>query len=396
MIAVLLFVVASVTMLVGITGPVLKQQKVVRDLNSSRQSYFLTESGIEDVIYRLKTNKTVGLSETLSLNGSTVTTLTTDVSGGKEVVSTGDFLDRIRKVKVNLTIGEGVSFHYGVHVGQGGFTLNNNAGVNGNVYSNSSVTGANGAFVTGSIVAVSNIDKIVIGTGTTGDGYAPTVTNSTIRGNLYCQSGSGNNKSCNTSMSNPTAQDFPITDEQITSWQDETALGGTFVGNKTFSGANGTLGPLKIQGNLTVSNNSTLTLTGSLWVTGNVSLSNNSTIKLVSGYGSSGGFIIADGTSSISNNASFSGSGTSGSYIMLLSTNSSGGAISLSNNAGSAILYAPNGTVQLSNGAHVKQITAKTIALSNNATIDYEQGLADSTFTTGPGGGYQILNWQEI
>ena len=250
--------------------------------------------------------------------------------------------------------------------------------------------------MTGSVVAVGTINRIVVGNGTTGDAYAPTVTNSTVRGNLYCQSGSGNNKSCNTSMPDPATQDFPISEEQITEWQDEAALGGMFIGNKSFSGITGTLGPLKIQGNLTLSNNAILTLNGTLWVTGNVSLSNNASIRLASGYGSAGGMVIVDGLTSISNNAVFAGSGTAGSYVMVVSTNNSGSAISLSNNAGSVILYAPNGTVQLSNGAHVKQITANTIALSNNAIIDYEQGLADSTFTSGPGGGYEISDWEEI
>lgn len=396
MVAVIFFLVTTVTLIFGLTTPVTKQQRAALNLFVTRQSYYAAEAGLEDVVYRLKTGKTVGTTETINVGSGNATIITTDDSGGKKVVATGDFADIMRKIQAHIQLGDGIAFHYGIQVGQGGFTLSNNAGVNGNVYSNSTIIGANGTFITGSAVAVTSINAVTIGTGSTGDGQAPTVTNSTIRGSLYCQTGSGNNKSCNTSLPNPTAQNFPISSEQITEWQNEAVAGGTFVGNKTFSGTNGTLGPIKIQGNLSLSNNAILTMTGAIWVTGNISLSNNARIQLSSNFGSAGSVVIADGTTSISNNSTFVGSGVSGSYIMMLSTSSAGNAISLANNAGSVILYAPYGTVQLSNGAHVKQITANRILLSNNAIIDYDQGLMDSSFTTGPSGGYNILDWREV
>src|SRR3989344_5547473 len=88
MVATILFLVVSITIIFGLVGPILKQQKITSQLVLSRQSYFLAEAGLEDVIFRLKAGQPVEASEVLSLNGSTVTTVTTDVSGGKEVVST--------------------------------------------------------------------------------------------------------------------------------------------------------------------------------------------------------------------------------------------------------------------------------------------------------------------
>jgi hypothetical protein len=396
MVATIFFLVISITIIFGLVGPVVRQQKIASTLMATRQSYFLAEAGIEDVVYRLTRGTPVDTTELLSLNDYTTTTETTDTEEGKVVTATGDVRDTIRKVETELILGTGVAFHYGVQVGTGGFTLSNNSGVNGNIYSNGSVVGSNGAYVTGSVVAVENINRLIIGTGTTGDAHAPTVTNSTVRGNLYCQSGSGNNKSCNTSPSNPASQPFPITDEEIADWKEEAEAGGTFFGNKIISGSGNTLGPQKIQGNLTLNNGAELTMTGTLWVTGSLNLSNNSVLEMSDDYGTSDGVIVVDGTTTFSNGSSFSSSGEEGSYFMLLSTNTGANAVTLSNNAGAAIIYAPNGTIQMNNNGGSQQLTAKTISIAPNVVVDYVQGFINATFVSGPSGGYEILDWKEI
>lgn len=395
MVATMFFLVISLTIIFGLVGPIVKQQKVASQLLLSRQSYFLAEAGIEDVVYRLTTGAEVDTSETLSLSDSSVTTVTVDTADGKEITSTGEVNDSVRKIKTDLVIGEGVAFFYGIQIGAGGFSLSNNSGVNGNIYSNASVTGTNGSFITGSVSAVTSISGITIGTGTTGDANAPSVTNSIVRGSLYCQTGSGNNKVCNTSGTLPTALPLPIADEQITEWKGEADDGG-MIGSQTLSGTSNTLGPVKINGDLTLSNNARLTVTGTIWVTGNLVLSNGASVELHPSYGESDGMVIVDGTSTLSNSSTFEGSGNSESYIMLLSTNSSASAIILSNNAGAVVLYAPNGTVQVSNNAGLNQVTAKSVSLQNNAVIDYEQGMINASFVSGPSGGFEITSWEEV
>ncbi len=362
MVATMFFLVVSTTIIFGLVGPIVREQKIVSSLLLSRQSYYVAEAGVEDAIYRIKTAKPISASESLTIGGSSATIAISDTPEGKNIIAIGDASERIRKIESNLTVGEGVTFHYGIQVGVGGLQLSNNSGVNGNVYSNGNISGSNGSFITGSAFAVGSISGVNV-SGEEESGVAPAI--------------------------------FPIVDTQITGWKDEAAAGGT-VGSQTLSGTNNTLGPKKINGNLTLSNNARLTVTGTLWITGNLVLSNTSQVRLSAGYGLADGIIIVDGTSTLSNDSVFSGSGAEGSYIMLLSTNSTGSAVILSNNAGAVILYAPNGTVQLSNNAEVKQISAKTIYLSNNATIDYETGLVDASFTSGPSGGYEIDTWREI
>lgn len=239
-----------------------------------------------------------------------------------------------------------------------------------------------------------SISNVSIGSGSSGDAWANSVTGSNIAGNLYCKTGSSNNKSCNTSRDNPVPKDMSVSDSNISEWKDAAAAGGTTTGNVSIS-SNQSMGPQKIVGNLSVTNNKTLTLTGVIWVTGNITVSNGGLIKLSSSYGSSSGMIIADGTITLGNNGDMAGSGTSGSYIMALSTNTSGSAISLSNNGTSSILVAPYGTVSLSNNASAKEITAYKILLSNNAVVTYDSGLANTNFTTGPGGAWLLNSWNE-
>ncbi len=272
----------------------------------------------------------------------------------------------------------------------------NGTGKTGRVGSSMSQIGTNTdlyfAVYTGGVTG--SISGITVGSGGSGIAHAHTVTNTSVTGSLYCKTGSGNNKSCDVSQDDPVPQPFPISDSNINSWKDIATAGGITTGNVSISGTQ-TMGPEKIVGNLTVTNGAKLILNGLIWVTGNISVSNNGSIELPSSYGANGGIMIADGTISLSNNGTFAGSGTSGSYIMAITTDTSTSAISIGNNAGSVILYAPYGTATLSNNSGANQITAYRIVLSNNAVVTYDSGLTNSNFSTGPSGTWQIGSWKE-
>ncbi|MEK7539061.1 MAG: choice-of-anchor R domain-containing protein [Patescibacteria group bacterium] len=239
------------------------------------------------------------------------------------------------------------------------------------------------------------ISGITVGTGGVGNAYAHTVNNSNIAGINYCQTGSGNNKSCNTTLSDPTQVAMPISDQNILDWKNEGTAGGVYSGNYT-AGSDSSLGPKEITGDLSVSNGAHLTVTGTLWVRGNVNVSNNATVSLSSSYDTSEGVIVVDGIVNIGNNAVFDGSGSAGSYLMVLSTSTSTEAITLSNNGGAVILYAANGTVNLSNNAIAKSLNGKYIHLNNNAIVIYDSGLVNANFVNGPSGGWGITSWKEV
>lgn len=559
-IVIVFFVFISMTILVGIITPVVREFKIAGTTFSSKNSYYLAESGIEDALYRIRNSRQISASETLVLGTSSTTTTITDISSSqKRIVSLGDADSKQRKIDLTVTTGVGVSFSYGVQTGKGGFSMSNNSSIIGSIYSNGPITGsgsvtgsatsansgaltsdqsngsgtptydvtfgnANGTqdfaqsfqvsttevvnkvqlyikkvgspsnltvrIVTNSGTSPSTVTKasgtlsaslvstnygwvnvpfstnpqldsgttywivvdastsssnnyriggndngysggvskigqysgtwnatspstldgffnlfmggttglisgITVGTGSTGDAYSHTINNSTIRGNNYCQTGTGNNKSCNTSLADPVEVPMPISDQNIQDWKDAGEAGGTHTGNYTLNGSSGSLGPKKITGNLSITNNASLTVNGTLWVQGNLTIDNNATVRLASGYGSSEGVIIVDGIVTLGNNSNFIGSGTSGSYVMVLTTSNSTSAITVGNNAGAVILYASNGTVNVSNNAGAKSITGYYISLSNNAVITYDSGLANSNFSSGPSGSYNVSSWNE-
>jgi hypothetical protein len=405
LVSVIFFLFISLAIVLGLMSPVARGFKNTSVNTSSKQAYFLAESGGEDAAYRIKNNKTISGSETITLNSSSVTTtVTTLVGGDKEIVSLGDLNSFQREVTVTLRAGDGAVFKYGTQAGQGGFVFQNNSHVSGSLYSNGDIVGSNGAYITGdAFVAGSTgtISNMRVGYGGTGEAHAHTVTGSTITGNLYCQSGSGNNKACNTSEDDPISQDLPITDEQIASWTADAVAGGTTSGNVTISSPT-TLGPRKIAGNLTIT--STLTLANTLYVTGNVNISG--TVKLSSSYGSNSGMIISDGYITIGNGVIFQDSGTAGSYIMLL-TNSNcdvsmsgapcngNNAIDVSNNSSISIVNAQQGTVYFSNNAGVKEAVGNKIILKNNVGISYGSGIISTNFTSGPTGSWVLGGWTE-
>ena len=564
LISVVFFLFISLATISGLVSPTVREFRNANVNLNSKKSYFLAESGSEDVVYRTIKNMTVENSETLNLDSnSATTTITTLPDNSKQISTLGDVSSYQRKTNVTLSTGTGLSFTYGMQVGNGGLIMFNTSKINGSVYANGDIVGSNSAKITGTAIAAdrtaeildqindtgtptdtvqfgvttstqdaaqsftvatsdvitqvsvyikkvggpsnatvrittdsggkpassslatgtlsassvtssygwvnialspnvtfststtywlvldagvnasnyyiwgtnnaqyanglaklgqygtttwnntspsgldvffkiylgginSTISGMIIGETGVGNALAHTVNNSTIEGNLYCQAGSGNNKSCDASQADPAPLNFPISDSQIQLWKDEALAGETQTGNINLSGSNTlTIGPKKIVGNVTLSNSAVLTVSGTLWVTGNISLANSSKIKLSSSYGSASGVVIAGGTISTANTASFEGSPTAGSYILILTTSTSSSAIEIDNSAGTVILVAPYGTIVFANTANVKEAIAKTIKMYNSATLIYDSGLISKNFIGGPSGSWNVESWGE-
>lgn len=404
LISVVFFLFISLAIIAGLVSPSVRQFKIASDLIYSRQSFFLSESGIEDAYYRLKNAKPIGDSVSLSLGDNTVTTNITDSGYNEKTISSlGDVSNRERKNEVVLSTGQGIAFNYGIQAGEGGFSMLNNAGVNGNVYSNGNISGgSNGSFISGTAIAAGvngTINQVTVGQSGIGNAWAHTVNNSTIEGNLLCQIGSGNNKTCDTSQPDPEPIPMPITQEMIDQWKLDAEAGGIVEGDLTIAEAT-SLGPKKITGNLII--NADLTVTDTIYVVGEISTANNVHVSLSPSYGASGGILLTDGPINLSNNVIFEGSGTENTFVMLVTTSScpegcSGvNALEIANNVGAVILNAQNGTAHLNNNVTLNEIVAKEISMDQNAVVNYLSGLANTSFTSGPSGGWNIKSWKEV
>ena len=416
--AVLLFLFASMIIVVGIIKPILKQANISKNIITSKNSYYVSQGSVEEVLYRLNNNKQLSSSESLTLNGNTATTLINTTSAGKQVIATGNANNLVRKVELNVVLGSGVSFHYGVQSGEGGFQLQNSSSIIGNVFSAGPITGS-GNYIYGDVISAGP-SGLINGIHATGTAYAHTIQNSTIDKNAYYQSITSTNvngSNCPNSHCFPGSTDqpvapLPISDAQITEWEDYAASGGTATcsgGTYTIT-SSVTIGPKKIPCDLVIGSSAVVTIAGYIWATGNITIKNSSLVKMDSSLGSQNVAIIADDPSdrlngsifTVANSAAFQNSGTAGSFVFLISMNNSaenGGnvaAFSLSNSASALVAYASHGFIPISNSVSLKEVTAYKITLSNSSNIKYDTGLPSSLFEGGPAGGYTITNWKEI
>lgn len=584
--AVVFFMFISMMVVSGAYTVSYQESKSSRDFGTSKKSFFLAESGVEDLSYRIIMGKNYDSVETLSLDGIAATTTVVDLNGNeKEVTAIGVAAKMVRKSKMKLKNSNGFVFNYGVQVGSGGVEMGENSDIVGNIYSNGSISGSNGAEISGDVIVAGRIEesltarsincvedqivgktnpqidfaqsfvapfsdslakvslylkkvgnpssrtvKIVADNGGSPDdeslasavlnkdlvtdsygwidatfsvpplliagntywiildanqdnnkywvwcndsigGYgggaikysknwsddpwtqnvgdlnfktyfgsgssfiedvivmkdvkANTIVDSKICGDAYYKSidsdsldflNNPTTQTCGTpntggtaypGSSDPPVENMPISQANIDQWKADAGKGGVISGNYSVT-SDVSLGPKEITGDLLLeSNNKRLTVTGTIYVHGNIDVENGSSIRCAASYGSNSCLIIADGWIHTSNNGTFAGSGTAGSFIMLLTTAACDGSFSLGcthhngavdvhNNATGVIFYAQNGKINLHNGVSVTEVTAYKLSLDNNASVTYDQGLANSNFKSGPSGGYSIENWQEI
>ncbi|MCF7831458.1 MAG: hypothetical protein K9M36_01045 [Candidatus Pacebacteria bacterium] len=259
--------------------------------------------------------------------------------------------------------------------------------------------------LTSTITGPSQWNRLSVGTSGSGIAHAHTVNYTSATDEIYCTTGTGNNKTCDTSRPDPEPIGWPVSPGNIISWQEEAESGGTTSGNFTLSGSGTTsLGPQKITGNVSVGGSTILNVTGTLWIQGDLTVNGSGRVRLDSSYGSGSGVIVVDGRVTIAGSSPVTGSGTAGSYIMVVSnsdcptssTCGSSNAIDISGAAGAVILVAQNGTINFSGSASARQATGYQIKLSGATTVTYEEGIANLDFSSGPSATWGISSWKEI
>ena len=425
----ILVLVAMTSLAISITVLTITEHKISRNIVKSNQAYYVAEAGIEDSIYRIIKGKNYGETNVLSVGEGTATISITTEGDSKVIKSSGEVSQRIKRLKAHLIIDtEIISFHYGVQVDRGGLQIQPNARVIGNVYSNGSIKGSGSTFdytetchsgdacITGDAwVAggtwmggiITYIDKTWIGV----DAHANTISNSNITGDAYYQY-IENTTVYGTSYPgspDPATKDLPISYAQIQDWERvaeaEEIIEGSYAPPDASS-----LGPIKINGNLTFPKNGTVIIEGPVWVTGKILAENNVTIKLKEGL-AFGYPIIADNPSDQAgfgqielNNNVITQDTPEGGRLLFISTNKSSSisnpAIWLHNNVNQelaqSIVFSLYGLIKVENNVKFKEITGYAIYLANNAEVVYEEGLMNSSFSSGPGAGWKVVSWQEI
>jgi hypothetical protein len=387
----------------------------------------LSEAGIEKAYWKLNESGGSYIGENdLTLDTGVVDISVTNIDSENKYIDAMAYVPSktnpitTRKVRAKVTADfneSSVHFHYGVQVGHLGVTMSNNSAVIGNLYADGNVECGNGSQITGDAFVSGHehdhehehdINHCNIGN----DAKAHSVISSSVTRDLYyanSKSGSTAKKFINIHHDElPHEIGMPISHSTITTWESWAEAGGVHEGDLSISGGSQTLGPIRINGDLTVTNGATLTITGVVWVSGDIHFSNNAIIKLATSYGQNSGMMIADsphdeeghGHITVSNNVTIQGSGNPKSTIMMLSTNGGSSidhpAITAGNNSTAVIYYASEGMVEISNNAKLRAVSGEGLHLSNGAQVQYDTGLADANFSGGPGGSWQIKEWQIV
>jgi len=410
--ATIFFMAISLLVIMGISGPVIRQIKISNNLDRSTQSFYLSEAAGEDAMYRIKNGLQIDSQVTLSLANYSATVNITDISGGKEIISEGDVGNRIRKTKIVLTEGDGIAFNYGVQVGSGGLIMENGSTILGNIFSNGPITG-NGNIIRGNVISA-GASGLIDGIHATGTAYAHTIQNSTIDKDAYYYTISN---TLVLETSHPASPDqplaaLPITDEKIAEWEALAVAGGTTNCSGTLTiDTDQAIGPQKYTCNLLIKKNGTdVTLGGYIWATGNITFDQSPNIYIDSSFTGKSLAVIADNPSDtttsgkivVEDNTTFTGA-SGESYVLLLSQNNdaeSGGnnlAIEIKNNIiGDVLIYAAHGLILTQNNADLKEISGYKLKMKNNGEVIYDTGLANLLFDSGPSGGYSFDSWREV
>ncbi len=174
-------------------------------------------------------------------------------------------------------------------------------------------------------------------------------------------------------------------------------------GNLSVGSTGATIGKTKVGGTTTVTGGSSLKLKDTFWSVGMITLNGGSHITLDSSVGAQDIILMSEGRVDTSGGGDFAGSGTSGSYIVVISESdcpgSCGGganAINLNGGAGAVAVFAPYGTVLISGGSALNQVTAEKLIVQGGSSVTYEAGLADIDIGSGPSSAWVVESWDEI
>ncbi len=364
------------------------------------KTFYAAESGLNEGLYRLIKSPAAGKTYNLTVDGvPVVVTVGFGPTAYQRVVESRatDTNGNVRVVQVVAdTSSFAGGFTYAVQGGSGGVQLDNNSGVIGDIYSNGNVTGSgsgNGRpTTTGSVWAAGGlIDRLIIN----GDAHAGSIQNSTVSGV--------------SDLTTPPVKPFPILQADIDQWKADIVT--VLTSNCLPAGSycitsSQSLGSVRINGNLSIDNNRTLTLDGDLYITGDVTLNNNCTITINPAKGAESVRIISDGVITLGNNCTITGSGNPASFVFFISNYTSPDishpAISLANNSASTVFISLNGVLSISGGNNtiLNAGVSKTLHLNENATVEFKPALSSFFFSPAGGGGQQIGTqlgtWHEL
>lgn len=153
--AVIILGLIMVNTIVIMAGSITYNQNARYSVNSSK-ALQLAEAGIDKAVTAINSNPNGynGEPETTLGDGTYSVVITNKNNQTKAIESTGYIPNKSnplvkRTIQIELSKGVGISFNYGVQVGDGGLEMANNATINGSIYSNGNIEMDNNARING-------------------------------------------------------------------------------------------------------------------------------------------------------------------------------------------------------------------------------------------------------
>src|SRR3989344_4425009 len=163
MITMIFFVAISITIVLGATTAVSRELRTYQTIAESKFAYFAAESGVEDVVYRLRNDKQLDSLVEISLNGATSTVVITTVNATHRIVTaTGTAATRYRQIDLDILKPSAGNFSYAAQIGGGGITHSGSGTITGDVSVNGPVTSSGSGSFDGdvTVTAPSPLDNI--------------------------------------------------------------------------------------------------------------------------------------------------------------------------------------------------------------------------------------------
>lgn len=400
------------------------------EVRKADASLYAAWAGVDELMYRLRAEQEFpnpGVYEVAFelANGATVSATIEGDATLKTVKSTGYFENSSRSIEVMVqNPGSRANFVYATQSGEGGFEMEvqtivvGKDATDGNVYSNGDIlgdsrsSGNSGSKILGSLWAVGRVDslsgQVNGGVYTQKDAWAGEL--------LQCLVGE-DRISPLTPASSCTGGNYVVTNApapatlatiDVDYWKSLAEAGGVINGNcivgggaADCTGGTNTLGPVRINGDLTLEQNRTLTINGALWVDGDIIFSSNNDVIVGEPWNKQTAVVIVSSSTQpsvkgkviTSSNVDFLRN-SQDAGIIVISQNTSqdcaAPAIDISSNTKTVVFIAIDGCVNVGANSAMAGILGYKVHIERNSTIEFDPSLAQAVV------GSELNGWKVI
>lgn len=392
--------------------------RVEADARRSDAAWYAAWAGIDELMYRLRAEQQFpdpGIY-TINLTMPNGATVSAEIEGGenlKTIRSVGTFDGSTRKLEMVVqSPGSRANFVYATQSGEGGFEMEiqtqitGKDGTEGNVYSNgdllgdSKSSGNSGSRVMGSIWAVGMVDSLGSqnneGVYVQKDAWAGELIQCLAGERRISALPSGPDCTGGTYETAPSGTPEPtnLSSIDVAYWKGIALSGGEWNGNCIIGGGpgadctNGTkvLGNIKVNGDVILPQNQTLTLNGTLWVNGDISFSSNNQVIVGEPWNKQTAVLIVahdnapvKGKVITSSNVGFVRNSQNAGIIVISQNTSqdcSQPAININSNTKTVVFIANDGCINVGPNSAMAGVIGYKVHIERNSTVEFDPSLA--------------------